>query len=233
MQGQLAVEDAHKALVELLFAPNRIEDISALQSERKSGTDFLLHPKNHDGSFGPGIRCENKFEQMATGRQLFEIASVDRPTIVASWLYTSQAGWLLSWYPSAELVALPMDDARGLILKNPARHKTTTTRNTRYLTWNALEDINYVVQQLPNARVLDLRHELGMVPTEKRMLRGSSLDKQCSAEELVALMRTLAPVSRPVPVTQAELIASLRAMAPKNYRQAEHKDMLDKLAWLR
>ncbi len=234
MAERLAVEAENKSFVDLLFLGHRLEDISSDVQERKSGTDFLLFPRNHDDSKSlVGIRCENKFEQMATGRQLFEIASLDRPTLVPGWMFTSRAAWLLSWYPSAELVALPMDDARKLVLANPARNRTTTARNPAYLTWSALEDINYVVQNAPNARVIDLAYELGREATEPKMLRGASLKKRCTSEELVALMRTLPAESTPVATTSEHLKQLLRTMAPKNFKSGEHADMLERLSWLK
>jgi hypothetical protein len=231
MGVQLAIEDQHKSLVDLLFIGHGIEDISSHVADRKSGTDFWLRPEGYDCA-DKGWRCENKFEQKATGRQLFEITSLDRPKLVPGWMFTSRTAWLLSWYPSSEVVALPMDDARQLILRNPSRHRTTTARNRTYLSWSALEDINHVVRSLDRARVLDLQWEIGRRPTESRMLTGASLDKRCTANELVQLMTSTAKESTPVAISDADLIALMREMAPKNFKRSEHADMLERLSWL-
>jgi hypothetical protein len=234
MHERLALEETQKGWVDLLFMPHAVNDISSSVKERKSGTDFLLSPLASDGSHGAAIRCENKFEQYATGRQLLEFVSVDRGNMTPGWMFTSTTAWLLSWYPTSELVALPMDEARKLVLKNPSRHQTTTAKNPRYLSWSALEDINYMVANVENARVLDLSYELGKpsVGGKGPMLRGAALDKRCTVEELVALMATLPTESTPVPVSKEELIEIMRGMAPKNYKRLDHADMLKALPWL-
>lgn len=232
MKKQLAVEDAHKALVDLLFLSHKIKDISGSEAERKSGTDFLLFPANNDGTYGTAIRCENKFEQYASGRQTLEITSTDRGQLKPGWLFTSQAAWLLSWFPSAELIALPMDEARAIALANPARHMTTTTKNRTYLTWSALEDVNYVMQHAEHARIIDLRYELGREPLLPRMLDGKFLDKHCTADQLAELMRELPPTSEKVSVTPRHLKDLMRQMAPKNLMKASHAEMLKALPWL-
>lgn len=237
MQKKLAVEETYKPRVHLVFMPHKVNDISSNEAERKSGTDFLLHPLNDDGSYAAGIRCENKFEEYLTGRQLFELVSVDRPTfksreIVPGWMYTSRTAWLFSWYLSGEMIALPMDEVRDLVLANPTRNQATTARNRTYLSWSVLEDMNYIMSTLPNARWLDLGYETGQEYTGERMLRGRSLDKLCKAEELVALMRTLPPESTPRAVSQEELRAQMRAMAPLDRKRMVNKDMREQLGWL-
>jgi hypothetical protein len=237
MQKKLAVEETYKPRVHLVFMPHRVDDISSSLAERKSGTDFLLHPRNSDGTHGAPIRCENKFEEYCTGRQLFELVSVDRPTysgrkIVPGWLYTSRTAWLLSWYLSGEMIALPMDEVRDMVLANPVRHQATTARNKTYLSWSALEDMNYVVQNVPNARWLDLAYETGQVYAGEQMLRGASLEKQCSADDLVDLMRRMPAESTPRAVSQEQLIEQMQALAPLDRKRLVNKDMRAALPWL-
>lgn len=229
MNGQLALEDEHKALVDLLFLGCTVRDISSSKDDRKSGTDFWLRPPGceHDG-----FRCENKFEQLASGRQNLEIVSVDRPRLVPGWMFTSRTAWLLSWYPSAELVAVPMADVRALMLDDPARFKTTTTANRTYLTWNALYDLKFVVSSLARARVLDLEYELGLKPGKPRMLRGVAPQKHCVAEDLVELIAAGETESTPVPVTDERLQELMRTMAPKNFRATEHAQRIAQLPFM-
>ncbi len=232
MSGQLAVEARHKDQVQALFSGHEVNDISSDKAQRKSGTDFLLKLANDDGTFSAPIRCENKFEQRCTGRQAFEVVSVDRPSLVPGWMFTSQAAWLLSWFPSGEVIALPMDQARELVFSNPTRHKATTADNRRYLTWNVLEDVDYVVRNIKDACVVDLAEELGQRFEVPWMLSGESLQKRCSVAELVARMRTLPVQSTPMPTTQEQLMTLCADLAPLNFCRKLHKDRLDGLAWL-
>jgi hypothetical protein len=238
---QLGVEAAHKPLVELLFLLYGVKDISSLLAERKSGSDFLLFIPEIDVE---GWRCENKFEQYASGRQLYELVSTDRP-LNAGWFFTSRAAWLLSWYPSAELVALPMDAARKLLLdvspgvdgsqvrvRNPGAHQSTSARNNTYLSWNLLPDIDWVVRNVEQARVLDLHREMGMIPVKPAMLRGKSPEKHCTVDELVTLIRQAPKESAPVPVTPEELKAMVNAIAARDRKRVENADRRQTLSWL-
>lgn len=231
MNAQLALESEHKALVELLFLGHGVEDISSSKEERKSGTDFWLKPASCREGLR-GFRCENKFEQLASGRQNLEMVSVDRPRLVPGWMFTSRAAWLLSWYPSGELVAAPMSDLRALMLDAPAKFRTTTTKNKRYLTWNALYDLNFVVRSVSRARVVDLAFELGLEPTKPQQLKGLSSDKRCDADGLAELIAAGERESTPVPVTDERLQELMREMVPGNFRQREHADWLAQLPFL-
>ncbi len=232
MKGQLAIEARHKQQVLDLFGTDRVLDISGEKTERKSGTDFLLQLLNSDGSARAPIRCENKFEQRCTGRQVFEVVSVDRPCVVPGWMFTSRAAWLLSWFPSGELIALPMDQARELVFSNPLRHKATTAANARYLTWSVLEDVDYVVRNIKDARVLDLSDELGLDFEESGMLCGASLHKQCTVQELMDLMRTHPAESTPLAATADELMELCRKLTGLNLCKRSHAGMLNGLPWL-
>jgi len=239
MQQKLAVEAGHKHQVALLFMPHEVEDISAELAHRKSGTDFFLRPRNSDGSLGAPIRCENKFEQYASGRQTAELVSVDRPTsrratreFIPGWMYTSQAAWLLSWFPSQEVLAVPLDDLRELVLGKPVRNLATSAKNATYLSWSLLEDVNHVVQSIPNARVLDLRYELGVTCDAPRLFGGASLKKVCSADELVELMRTLPAQSQPREVSDATLRQNILDLAPKDLMKKWNAPMRSGLRFL-
>lgn len=220
---RLKDEALHADKPELLFMPHRVEDVSQVKTEQKNGNDFFLHLRNHDGSDGPVIRCENKFETYASGRITLEWISVDRPTIKPGWMATSRTGWLLSWFfKSGDLIALPMDELRALVLRQPGRHQATTALNKGYLTWSSLEDINYLLMNLDNARALDLHYELGGdKPEQASMLRGSARDKRCSADELTQLMRTLPTESTPVPLSPSQCVDLMRELAPVNRKKAE------------
>lgn len=234
MERQLQIEALFNPLVQLLFLGHDFKDISSSLVERKSGSDFTFRPRNDDGTFGSWIRGENKFEQYVTGRITLEFVSVDRgQEIVAGWFFTSRAAWLLSWFLSGELIAVPMDDLRDLVLRDPLRNRTTTTaRNKRYLSWCVLENINYVLTAIPNARWIDLAHLTGGAYAEQRMVRGAALQKRCSEDELVDLMRSLPGESRPRPVSQEQLKAYMQSMAPFNLKQEEHAWELRRLPFL-
>ena len=230
---QLAVEAKNEGMATLLFAPNRLLDVSKVKAEQKNGTDFMLEPLNSDGSFGAEIRCENKFETYSGGRLTLEAVSVDY-NLTPGWMFTSKTAWLLSWFPkSGDLIALPMDALRDLVMPNWARHQSTTAYNRNYLSWSALEDINYLLSSLENARALDLRYEIGATPDEPTQVKGAGREKLCTAEELTALMRTQPRESTPRPVTRDELVAVMRKLAPVNRKgkQADHAARIKALPW--
>lgn len=231
MDKQLEEEEQKKPLLQLLFMGFKIEDISSSLAERKSGTDFLLYPPNDDGSFGVAVRGENKFEKYLTGRLTLEIVSVDRPTyrnapVVAGWLITSRAGWLLSFFPTGELVVLRMEEVRALVMPNLTRNVTTTAKNKNYLSWSVLEDVNYLLTNLPSARWLDLSFETGQTFAKKKLISGKALQRRCSVEELVEHMRQLPPTSEPLTISQEQLKDFMRQMAPKNLKKDEHNALM-------
>jgi len=229
-QDRLADEATCEPKVELLFYPHHVQDVSKVKTEQKNGNDFFLYP-NLPKRPGMYVRAENKFEKYATGRIALELVSVDRPTLKPGWMFTSKTAWLLSWFPSGDVVALPMQALRELLLANPARHQATTARNPGYLSWSALEDINWLLTQLDDARVLDLRYELGETCEKSSMLRGSARDKLCKADELVELMMQRPQESTPFDVSQAQLVEFMRELAPKNRLRtdAAHARMIAKL----
>lgn len=217
---RLKDEAAGEPKVTLVFHPHRVQDVSKVREEQKNGNDFFLHPAL-PGCEELFVRVENKFETGATGRVALELVSVDRPMLKAGWMFTSRAAWLLSWFPSGDVLALPMQALRELLLANPARHQATTAWNRGYLSWSALEDINWLLTTLDDARVLDLRYELGEVCERPSMVRGDALAKRCTAEALVELMAARPTQSQPVDVDAAGLVEVMRELAPKNRKRLE------------
>lgn len=232
MAERLLCEKQHKPLVEVLFAGYAFSDISESVRERKSGTDFLLSLEQGAGLPHKEIRCENKFEQYVSKRITLEWVSVDRPKLVPGWMVTSQAAWLLSWFPSGEVLVLPMDELRTLVLPAPDRYCATTTANNRYLSWNTLEDVNYVVRELDNARVLDLKAELGLTFSAAPMLSPALRSKRVSVPDLVEHMARLPGSSQPLALAQDQLESIARKLAPLDFRRAMHRTRLDALPWL-
>ena len=227
---RLKDEAACEPKVELLFYPHRVEDVSKVKTEQKNGNDFFLHPylPHQDSLY---IRAENKFETFATGRIALELVSVDRPTIKPGWMFTSRTAWLLSWFPTGDVLALPMQALRELLLENPARNQATTALNRSYLSWSALEDINWLVTQLPDARVLDLRYELGETCEKASMIRGAARKQICTADELVELMARRPNESRPEAVSEERLVQYMQQLAPKNRMRTNesHARMISRL----
>lgn len=220
--ARLKDEAACEDLPLLVFAPNRIEDVSKVKAEQKNGNDFLLHLLNSDGTYAPPVRCENKFETYASGRLTLEWVSVDRPNLTPGWMVTSRTAWLLSWFAkTGDVIALPMDELRALVLKSPGRNKATTALNPRYLTWNTLEDINFLLANLPNARALDLRYEMGATPAEASMVRGAGALKRCTSEQLCELMRQLPAQSTPLTLSEGQLIGIMSSLARVNMKKNE------------
>lgn len=218
--ARLQDEAACEPKVELLFFPHRVHDVSKIRTEQKNGNDFFLYPSSPEQS-ELCIRAENKFETRATGRIALELISVDRPTLKAGWMLTSRTAWLLSWFPSGDVVALPMQALRELLLANPARHQATTAWNRGYLSWSALEDINWLVERLDDARVLDLRYELGERCEQNSMIRGAAREKRCTTDELVALMSARPLESTPLNLAPKDLVDYMRQLAPKNRMRAD------------
>lgn len=233
MAEQLALEAENKAAADLLFFGHRVKDISDSLAERKSGTDFLLSIRNPDGTESFPIRCENKFEQYTFGNVALEVVSVDRQR-VPGWLYTSQAGWLFSWFRNAgDLLVCPMDEVRALVLPNITRHRATTAKNKSYLSWNVLENINYLLLNIENSRVLDLRYELGDKPIASSMVSRKAQHKRCKVEELVELMRKLPPSSKHLEKpSNAQLEDTMRRLAPLNLKAKAHADRIRQLSFL-
>ena len=230
---RLTDEAAHAEKPFLLFSPHRVEDVSKVKAEQKNGNDFFLHLQTNDNASPLVIRCENKFESYASGRLALEWVSVDRPQLKPGWMVTSKTAWLLSWFPTGDVIALPMDELRALVLSDPGRHQSTTALNRSYLSWSSLEDINYLVQNIPHARALDLRYELGESPAASSMLRGSSRQKRCTAEELTQLMRELPAQSTPLELSNEQLVEMMRHLAPVNRKKAEpqHRQRIQSLPW--
>lgn len=228
-KAMLAVERQYKGFVHLLFNRYDLRDVSDLPEERHMGSDFVLHPHGLDQE---GWWADNKFEQRATGRLALELASTDRPWPKEGWLYTSRAGWLFSWFPSAELVVMPMSEARRYAFADLSRHYATSAWNRDYLSWNLLPDVNDIVCRVENARVLDLRQELNLQPVRRAMLRDAAREKRCTVEELVALMRSGPRQSEPVPVSGAELRDVVRSLAARDLMREHNAAMRDTLAWL-
>lgn len=232
-QKQLELEGLNKARADLVFMGHGLEDISSNEgADRKSGTDFLLSLRNSDGALTGPIRCENKFEQYWGGRVTLELVSVDAQR-VPGWMYTSQAGWLLSWFQEAgDLLACPMDEVRDVVFANISRHQATTTRNKRYLTWSVLEDINYLLLNVKNSRFLDLRYELGDSPAHPSQVTGAARNKLCTSVELAELMRSHPFSSKPRPWTVERLEHDMRRLAPKNRQSRAHAEEIARLSFL-
>lgn len=229
MSGKLSLEDKNKYRVALLFLGHHIRDISSDVETRKHGTDFLARFRSSEGVLSREVSCENKFEQYASGRQTFELVSVDRSRagIVPGWVYTSRAGWLFSWFPSGELVVLQMDEARELVFSNPCRHLATTAYNKGYLSWNSLQRLGWIVSAAKSARWLDLTQELGELRTKPPMLGPQYAVKQVDACDLVGMLMSGPSSSTPVPVTQDELCEQIRRLAPLDLmKNAQANSML-------
>lgn len=228
-KAMLEVERQYKGFVHLLFTRYGMRDVSDERAERHMGSDFVLHPHGLDKL---GWWADNKFEQRATGRLALELVSVDRPWLKAGWLYTSRAGWLFSWFPSAELVVMPLSEARRYAFADLSRHHATSAWNRDYLSWNLLPDVNDIVRRIECARVLDLQQELNLQPVCEAMLRGAAREKRCTVEELVALMSAGPRQSEPVPVSAAELRDIVCSLASRDLMREKNATMRNTLAWL-
>lgn len=231
----LEKEAARADQAELLFAPDRVEDVSKVKTEQKNGNDFFLHLVDAQGQ-PLKIRCENKFEGHTSGRVALEWVSLDRPALVAGWMATSKAAWLFSWYHlSGDVLAMPLQDARDLVSKNPFRHSATTALNKNYLSWNTLESLDYLLASIPDARVLDLRYELGFKPERASMVKGASLKKRCTVEELKVLMARRHQDSVPLSLGTSQLQDLVRGLQPLNRSRHldTHAKRISALPWLK
>lgn len=219
----LKKEAEHADKMYLLLLAEGLTDISRQKSERKNGTDFLLQLEH--GS----VRLENKFEHYASGRVTLELLSVDRPTMVPGWMWSSQAAWLFSWFlPSAELVVWPLDELRQVFFANPLRHKATTAYNGNlkfggkpYMTWSALEDIGWLLPRVPGACHVDIQDELG-TPREKPRMLAQLNQQQVTAEELCRRLHAGPLQSTPrQPPAPREFRAMLPLLWERNLRKRE------------
>lgn len=196
----LVIESENARWFKLLFLDQLVKDISASVAERKTGTDFLLHTERG------WVRIENKFEQYASGNLTLELISVDRPHMVPGWFYTSQTGWLFSWFaPSAELVVLPMQALREVVLKSLLRARSTTTaynlpksrKGTGYCSWSVLERIDYLLRAVPGAMWLDTAYELG-APREDPPMLSKHTAQQVDTDTLMERLKNGPLCSTPV-----------------------------------
>lgn len=203
----------------LLFAPHILDDVSHVKTEQKNGNDFLLRLLSDEQGAAP-IRIENKFEQYCTGNVTFEYVSCDRPRIAPGWVFTSKAGWLLSWFPTGEVLCWPMQELREYLLGSQLTHVSTTALNKRYLSWSRLERISELLTKMPNARVLKLGYEIGETPeVSKSLVYGAARSKICTCTELIELMRKMPRESSPVPQPQEELVEHIRALSLRNLKR--------------
>lgn len=233
MQETLAFERESLSKVNALFKGLRFEDISADKALRSTGTDTLLYLNPAEPN--KPIFIEHKFERYATGRMVLEYCSVDRGAMMkAGWFLTSQAAWLFSWFPSGELIVCNMAQLRALALSNPARHYATTTFNERsnYMSWNALEDINYILWHVEHAYVLDLKSEIGEHPTHPSMVSGVARSKVISLEQLKHLMLLHPYRTQSLNPTEEHVKAFCRLLAPKNFKKTAHAPQINALPWL-
>lgn len=232
MGTQLRYEDAHKHKVNLLFAGHGVEDISADKATRKSGTDFLLSPYLSQGQFGEPISCENKFETHLSGNAAVEFISVDRRNFTPGWLVTSKAAWLLYWYENGEMLAMFMDEVRKVVFERPGQFGATTAANKGYLTWNALEPLERLARIVDSARIVNYGKEFGEEPALPSLFSANLNAKRCSADDLVAHMQRYPRSTKPMLVSEEELQAIARHLAPKDRRRVPNKKMRDALSWL-
>ena len=219
----LPIEARDARWFKLLFLEQPVKDISASVAERKTGTDFLLR-----GAKG-WVRIENKFEQYASGNLTLELVSVDRPSRIPGWFYTSQAAWLFSWFaPSAELVVLPMAALREVVLRDPLRSRNTTTaynraksrRTPAYCTWSVLERIDYLLQAVPGAMWLDMGYEVG-APQERQPMLTRHASYQVSTDELMSALKAGSLAS--TPVQPPELLGLMHQMWAFNRRKNDER----------
>lgn len=235
MSDKLGFEAQNKHRVPLLFLGNQVRDISSDKAHRKDGTDFLLAEVGINGWRGREVWCENKFERYASGRQTFELVSLDRSRdgIVPGWMYTSRAAWLLSWFPSGELVALRMDEARHLVFANPARNVSTSANNGRYMSWSSLQALEWVVLTAESARWVDLRKELGERHERRPMLSRAVRHKAVNAWGLAEHLLGGPTESTPIPVSQDQLMQDVITLAPLDLKASAHAAMREGLPFLR
>lgn len=237
MREYLKFEEDCKPLVHLLFVPDQLDDISALLSERKSGTDFIATP------FGKvpathGVRGENKFERYTTGRVTLEFLSVDRAgpngeLIIPGWFFTSRAAWLLSWFPCGDLLVCNMDELREVELARGAGPAGTSAYNEGYLSWCRLPNINVLMDRLKHARWLDFAYETGYVPEKQfSMVHRRHAGRKLNGAELMTFMSQFPRESTPVPVSQEELRRHAREIAKVDLKAEANARMRNRLTWL-
>lgn len=222
-------EPPHKALVRSLFAPHEVQEVGSRVPGLTDAADFLLCPV---GASGWATRCENVAGQHWPGRLAFELVCADRPRMQAGWLLTSYASWWLCWYPGAELVVLPVHETRRHVVATLARHPCTSLQRETHLAWNTLPEVNELIHDLECARVLDLHRELGLPRKGDRVLDARSLARQCSLDDLLALMRTRPVRSAPVFVGAQALQALVNDIAHRDLRRLENAAMRRKAPWL-
>ena len=223
IEKSLAIESENVRWFRLLFLCQSIKDISGSVAERKSGTDFLLRTPHG------WVRIENKFEQYASGNLTLELVSVDRPTPIPGWFFTSQTAWLFSWFtPSAELVVMPMAALREQVLKNLLRTENTTTAYNRsksrhspaYCSWSTLERIEYLLRTVPGAMWLDMAYELG-APRERSPMLTQHAAQQVDTDTLMARLHAGPVHSKPI--ASPEFHSLMHRMWPFNRRQHDQR----------
>jgi hypothetical protein len=147
-------------------------------------------------------------------------------------LFASCASWWLCWYPSAELVVLPVYETRRHVVGGLTRHPCVSVWHGTHLAWHTLPGVNEVIRDLESARVLDLCSELGLPRHGEQVLDARSRVRQCSVADLVALMRTRPVRSVPAFVGMQALQALVNDVASRDLRRLENAAMRREAPWL-
>lgn len=156
----------------------------------KLGTDAFYHAEKANRAIG----IEFKFEQQTSRNVCIELVSQDKNGKLG-WYYTSQAAWLLSFFTSHQkhVLFIPMDCLRMVLspylddlteLLHHVEHANVTRQRSPfgvtstlnydssrktpiYVSWNLLLDVHWVLDNVPDAFIVDASEILPSI-SEKR-----------------------------------------------------------------
>lgn len=179
------------------------------------------------------LRVACQTSELMSARTRLELVSYDRPLPEAGWLFQTSAEVLLCWFPTNEVAVLPVSGLRELVLKEPARLEATTVLNGPGLSWMCVEDTDYLVWKLTNARVLNLHYELNEPVRARTVFGEHNADKQSELETVLGSLRTVSTTTQKRTVGELTLKDLMSQMSAVNRMRDEptHKARIKTLPW--
>lgn len=176
----------------LLFVESRVAQAAA-PAGAHDVSEWLLRPTESDAS---AVRIACMQQDLLTPQTLFELVVFNGRVLEPGWLFQTTAQWLLLFFPTHELVALPIFELRKRILEQPARIESCTVLRAPHFSWHCVEDADYLVWKMRSSRVLSLHEELNEPLSDIQVLGLHKAVRESTAECLLSEMRRSVPGAR-------------------------------------
>lgn len=225
-KGLEAEAEAKEALADFL-STRKVEDVSGDGFYQKKGCDYLLHVSPEKS-----VKLEAKFENQRSGNVALELISVDRPTLVPGWLFTSETTFLLSVFtPSRDVFVTHMDSLRLWLRGNYKRYAVASKINKRgegdtarriYSSYSLIPPMEVLLKQVPHTCWFNLCDHYDISAEIPSLLRKTAV-APIDPNALMDLFAKGAVSSTPAPF-KAKLWAAYVKNRNIMYRGAEHAD---------